>query len=124
MISKLTPNSAVTLSLLLLCVQADRVAGQVSFPQPATAKSDGWERCVPEDESVDSTKLQAAMQYMEDALDDPNTANPDEDRLQFACVIRNGRMIWPNQSTPVHQGSDLNTPCQIYSVTKTTPRRG
>jgi hypothetical protein len=59
------------------------------------------------------------MQYMEDALDDPKTPNDQEDCLRFACVLRNGRMIWPNRSTPEGQGSDLTTPCHIYSATKT-----
>lgn len=70
-------------------------------------------------EPVDSAKLQSAMQYMEDALDDPKTPDAKEDGIQFACVIRNGRMIWPNATTPAGHGSDLQTPCQIYSVTKT-----
>ena len=98
---------------------ASTAVGQMPFPQPATAIDHGWETCTPEDERVDSAKLQSAMQYMEDALDDPTTPDGGEDGIRFACVLRNGRMIWPNGSTPAGQGSDLDTPCQIYSATKT-----
>ena len=98
---------------------ASTAVGQMSFPQPATATDHGWEMCMPEDERVDSAKLQSAMQFMEDALDDPTTPDGEEDGIRFACVLRNGRMIWPNGSTPAGQGSDLDTPCQIYSATKT-----
>ena len=89
------------------------------FPPPATATDHGWEMCAPEDESVDSAKLQNAMQHFRDALDDPKTPDSEEDGIRFACVIRNGRMIWPNATTPAGQGSELRTPCQIYSATKT-----
>ena len=89
------------------------------FPPPATATSHNWETREPEAERVDSLKLQRAMEYLEDALDDPKTANDREDGIKFACLIRNGRMIWPNSSTPGRQGSDLRSQCQIYSATKT-----
>ena len=59
------------------------------------------------------------MEYLKDALDDPKTPDDREDGLKFACLIRNGLMIWPNSSTPEGQGSDLYTQCQIYSATKT-----
>ena len=75
--------------------------------------------CSPEDEGIDSTRLQQAMQYFKDALDDPKTVDDREDGIRYACVIRNGRMIWPNSTTPSGQGSDLYTPCQVYSATKT-----
>ena len=74
--------------------------------------------CSPEDEQVNSAKLQEAMQFLENALDDPRTPDQEEDGIRYACVIRNGRMIWPNESTPSNQGSDLAKTCQIYSVTK------
>ena len=78
-----------------------------------------WERCAPESEGVDAGRLQGAMQFLAEALDDPKTADGEEDGITYACVIRNGRMIWPNAGTPAGQGSELETPCQIYSATKT-----
>ena len=111
-------KAVVVFFLMPLCLSADEV-GRMSFPPPATGADHGWEMCVPEHELVNSEKLQRAMQYMEDALDDPRTPDTEEDGIQFACVLRNGRMIWPNGSTPQRQDSDLDTPCQIYSATKT-----
>lgn len=117
MLSRIAIRSAV---FLLCCLCASVYpAGRMCFPPPATATSHNWETCEPEDESVDSVKLQRAMQYLEDTLDDPKTQDDREDGIQFACVIRNGRMIWPNSSTPDRQGSELRTQCQIYSATKT-----
>ena len=92
--------------------------GQMKFPPPAGGDGHGWEMCSPEEESIDLEKLQEAMQYLEDALDDPRTPDNEEDGIRYACVIRNGRMIWPNESTPSNQGSALDKTCQIYSVTK------
>lgn len=117
MVSTTTQRSAVLL-LCCLCAFACR-AERMCFPPPATATSHNWETCEPEDKNVDSVRLQRAMQYLEDALDDPKTPDDREDGIQFACVIRNGRMIWPNSSTPSRQGSELRTQCQIYSATKT-----
>lgn len=110
---------ALICSLLILHELACPAVGQVRFPRPATAADQGWQMCAPEDESVDSAKLQNAMQHMRDALDDPKTPDAKEDGIRFACVIRNGRMIWPNATTPAGQGAELRTPCQIYSATKT-----
>jgi CubicO group peptidase (beta-lactamase class C family) len=89
------------------------------FPAPATASNHNWQTCEPEDENVDSAKLQQAMSYLERALDDPRTPDDKEDRIKYACLVRNGRMIWPNSSTPPGQGRDLYKQCQIYSATKT-----
>lgn len=75
--------------------------------------------CSPEDEGINSVRLQQAMQYFKDALHDPKTPDSLEDGIQYACVIRNGRIVWPNDTSPEEQGSDLYTPCQIYSATKT-----
>ena len=105
---------------LLCCLWAfDCPAKRMHFPPPATATNHNWETCEPEDENVDAGGLQRAMQYLEDALDDPKTPDDREDGIKFAGVIRNGRMIWPNNSTPEGQGSALRTQCQIYSATKT-----
>jgi len=106
----------------LLCFQfvlTKSTTSRMHFPPPAAPTSHNWEMCRPEDENVDSVILQQAMQYLNNALDDPKTADAQEDGIRYACVIRNGRMIWPNSSTPAGQGSDLNTLCQIYSATKT-----
>ena len=105
-------------ALLLTWLCMPLAAAEMHFPPPATATSHNWETCAPEDEKVDAAKLDAAMQYLQDALDDPKTADDKEDGIKYTCVIRNGRMIWPNSSTPAGQGSDLYLPCQIYSVTK------
>jgi CubicO group peptidase (beta-lactamase class C family) len=112
-------SKAITFLLLLLYMLACRVAGHVYFPPPATATNHHWQKCSPEDEGVDTARLQQAMQYLKDALDDPKTPDAREDGIRYACVIRNGRMIWPNSTTPAGQGADLDTPCQIYSATKT-----
>ncbi|MEJ2705605.1 MAG: hypothetical protein P8Z79_24465, partial [Sedimentisphaerales bacterium] len=114
-----TTSGAIALLLSVLCLPACQAAGQMYFPPPATAGSHNWQTCRPEDEGVDSAKLQQAMQYLQKALDDPKTPDAKEDGTKYACVIRNGRMIWPNATTPAEQGSDLDTPCQIYSATKT-----
>ena len=98
------------------CVPAHR---RMHFPPPATATGHNWQMGRPEEEGIDSVKLQRAMRYFEEALDDPKTPDDQEDGIKYACVIRNGRMIWPNRTTPADQGSDLYTPCQIYSATKT-----
>ncbi|MBN2317079.1 MAG: DUF4038 domain-containing protein, partial [Sedimentisphaerales bacterium] len=92
---------------------------RMCFPPSATAADHNWSMCCPEEEGIDSVKLQQAMQFFEDALDDPKTPDDQEDGIKYACVLRNGRMIWPNRTTPTGQGADLNHPCQIYSATKT-----
>jgi len=107
-------------TVLLLCLCAfSGAADRMRFPPPATGTSHNWEMCEPEEERVDSARLQRAMEYLRKALDDPKTADDREDGIKYACLIRNGRMIWPNSSTPTGQGSDLNVLCQIYSATKT-----
>ncbi|MHC4434175.1 MAG: serine hydrolase domain-containing protein [Planctomycetota bacterium] len=112
--------TTVSMIFLSLCLCAFAGAGKrMRFPPPATETGHNWETCEPEAERVDSVRLQLAMDYLEGALDDPKTPDDKEDRIKFACLIRNGRMIWPNSSTPRGQGSGLNTKCQIYSATKT-----
>lgn len=113
----ITPGTIVFL-MLFVCASAG-AADRMDFPPPATSKSHNWETCEPEDEHVDSARLQRAMDYLEGALDDPKTPDDREDGIKFACLIRNGRMIWPNGSTPKGQGADLYKQCQIYSATKT-----
>lgn len=113
------PLAASTFLWLLLYISVCPATGRMHFPPPATATEHKWSLCSPEEEGIDSVNLQQAMQYFEDALDDPDTADALEDGLGYACVIRNGRMIWPNHTTPAGQGADLSTPCQIYSATKT-----
>lgn len=117
MTTRITPVSMVFLPLCL-CAFAG-AEERMRFPPPATATRHNWEVCEPEAEGVDSARLQRAMEYLEDALDDPKTPDDQEDGVKFACLIRNGRMIWPNNSTPRGQGSDLHGQCQIYSATKT-----
>ncbi len=104
--------------LMLLCTDACWANGPMHFPPPATAAEHRWQTCAPEAERIDPAKLQSAMQFLKEALDDPQTADAKEDGIRFACVIRNGRMIWPNDETPAGQGSDLRTPCYVYSCTK------
>lgn len=55
--------------------------------------------CAPEDESVDSAKLQSAMQHLTDALNDPKTPDDEEDGIRFAwarCARR-----WPASGKPL-----------------------
>jgi CubicO group peptidase (beta-lactamase class C family) len=81
----------LTTALGLLCE-----AGDMVFPDPT------WEQATPESQSVDSAKLQAAVDYLREAA--------GKEGVNRMVIIRNGRMIWRGPEAAKAQG--------VWSVTK------
>jgi CubicO group peptidase (beta-lactamase class C family) len=64
---------------------------------------DTWQRAMPENQGIDSTKLHQALDYLH--------ANADGVGTNEMVIVRNGYLIW--------EGPDANNVHEIYSCTKT-----
>lgn len=83
----------VILCGLLIC---DAAAAPMAFP------GSDWEEVTPKSQGVDSTKLRAAVSYLED--------NSGPDGVKELVVIRNGYMIW--------KGPKIDKVHGVWSLTK------
>lgn len=85
---------APVLSICFGCLSVS--AGDTVFPD------DTWEQATPESQGVDSSSLQAAIDFLADAAGAEGTRR--------MVIVRNGRMIW--------QGSEAGKVQGVWSVTK------
>jgi CubicO group peptidase (beta-lactamase class C family) len=83
---------------LLLVATFSRVvrSDQTVFPDVA------WEQASPESQSVDSTKLKAAVDYLRE--------HSGSNGVKRLIIVRNGRVIW--------KGSEVDRRQRVWSVTK------
>lgn len=86
----------------LLSFFAGLLFGGVSFGHPMNFPGAGWEKCRPEEQDVDSAKLQEAVDYLE--------AHCGSDGVSQLVIVRNGAMIY--------EGDNIDKKHGVWSMTK------
>jgi len=91
-------------TLTLIADEANDETGNSPNPHSSEMAFPGtdWQEPTPESQSVDSTKLNAAVRYLE--------SNAGRDGVKELVIIRNGYMIW--------KGSDIDKVHGVWSLTK------
>src|SRR4030042_1243841 len=85
-------------SLMIVSLNCPAVAASSKMVFP----DQHWQETEPEAQAVDSTKLQAAVSYLQD--------NSGPDGIKELVIIRNGCMIW--------KGTDIDKMHGVWSLTK------
>ncbi|HIE29989.1 TPA: class C beta-lactamase-related serine hydrolase [Candidatus Poribacteria bacterium] len=97
-------DSSYKIAMYLICLAfTTPISGTADSQQITVFPGLDWQQASPESQGVDSTKLKAAMDYLDAAY---GSAGVSE-----AVVIRNGYMIW--------KGSNINARHTVHSCTKT-----